>query len=186
MAVVADRRAGLTAPRDRPTAGRVLTALALLLALAVAMSVSGVLPVRVVRVESSSMSPTLDAGDLVLVARGAGELHRGDVVVVRHPDTGERLVKRAVALGGEAVRIDDGILVVDEVAVCEPAIDPDRIDGVFSGSVTVPAGEVFVLGDDRRDSVDSRDFGPVSVDDVLGHVIARAWPAPGALPDARC
>jgi signal peptidase I len=166
--------------------GRVLTGLALLLVLGVAGTVSGILPVRVLRVDSGSMSPTLDTGDLVLVARGAGDLHRGDVVVVRHPDTGERLVKRAVALAGDTVRIDDGVLVVDDVAVCEPAIDPDRIDGVFLGSTTVPDGEVFVLGDDRRDSVDSRDFGPVAVDDVLGHVIARAWPAPGPLPDDGC
>ena len=163
-----------------------LTGLGLLLVLAMAATVSGILPVRVVRVESGSMSPTLDMGDLVIVARGAGDLHRGDVVVVRHPDTGERLVKRAVALGGDTVRIDDGVLVVDDVAVCEAAVDPDRIDGVFSGSLAVPDGEVFVLGDDRRDSIDSRDFGSLDVSDVIGHVVARVWPAPGPLPDHRC
>jgi signal peptidase I len=159
---------------------------ALVLVIAVAATVSGILPVRVVRVESGSMSPTLDAGDLVFVARGPGDLQRGDVVVIRHSGTGEHLVKRAVALGGNTVRLDDGVLVVDDVAACEPDIDPERIDGVFSPSVTVPDGEVFVLGDDRRDSIDSRDFGPVAVDDVLGHVIARAWPAPGPLPDDAC
>ena len=159
-----------------------LTGLAIVLVLAVAATVSGVLPVRVVRVESGSMAPTLEAGDLVLVARGSGDLRRGDVVVIRSPDTGTPLVKRAVALGGDTVRLDDGVLVVDDVAVCEPGIDPDRIDGVFSPAVTVPDGTVFVLGDDRRDSVDSRDFGPVDVDDVLGHVIARAWPSPGPVP----
>jgi signal peptidase I len=170
----------------RRTAGRLLTGIALVLVLVVAAVVSGVLPVRVLRVESDSMSPTLDAGDLVLVARGPGDLRRGDVVVVRHPGTGEELVKRAVALGGDTVRLDDGVLVVDGSAVCEPAIDPDRIDGVFSGTTTVPDGAVFVLGDDRRDSIDSRDFGPVDLDDVLGHVLARAWPSPGPLPAGRC
>jgi signal peptidase I len=164
----------------------VLTGLALLLVLAVVASVTGVLPVRVLRVESDSMSPTLDRADLVLVARGPGDLQRGDVVVVRHPDSGERLVKRAVALGGDTVRIDDGVLVVDDVPVCEATIDPDRIDGVFFGSVTVPDDGVFVLGDNRRDSVDSRDFGPLDVDDVVGSVLGHVWPAPGPLPDDRC
>jgi signal peptidase I len=132
------------------------------------------------------MAPTLEDGDLVPVARGPGDLRRGDVVVVRHPGTGEELAKRAVPLGGDTVRIADRVLVVDDRAVCEPAIHPDRIDGVFSGTTTVPDGAVFVLGDDRRDSIDSRDFGPVDLDDVLGHVLARAWPSPGPLPGGGC
>jgi signal peptidase I len=187
---VADRRARLTATRHSPvarrrTVARVLTALAVVLVLAVAASVSGLLPLQIVRVDSESMTPTLEAGDLVLVQRGAGDLQRRDLVVVRHPDTGEQLVKRAVALAGDTVRIDDGVLVVNGAPVCE-AIDPDRIDGVFFGSVTVPPDEVFVLGDDRRDSIDSRDFGTVAEDEVLGHVLVRAWPSPGSLSGQRC
>jgi signal peptidase I len=187
---VADRRAGLTAA-DRPSArgrtvARILSAVAVALVLVVAASVSGLLPVQIVRVDSQSMTPTLEAGDLVLVQRGAGEVDRRDVVVVRHPDTGQKLVKRAVALSGDTVRLDDGVLVVNDAPVCEATIDPDRIDGVFFGSVTVPQGEVFGLGDDRRDSIDSRDFGTIAEEDVLGHVVARVFPSPGSLPSDSC
>lgn len=146
---------------------------------------SGLLPVRIVRVESGSMAPTLAAGDLVFVTP-VSELRRRDIVAVRHPDTGEHLVKRAVALGGETVRLDDGVLVVDGTPVCEPSIDPERIDGVFLGSVTVPIGEVFVLGDDRRSSIDSRDFGTLAEAAVVGRVVARLWPSPGSLPAEVC
>jgi signal peptidase I len=156
------------------------------LVLLVAASVSGLLPIRVVRVESGSMTPTLEARDLVLVQSGPGDLQRRDLVVVRHPDTGEQLVKRAVALAGDTVRIDDGVLVVNGDPVCEASIDPDRIDGVFFGSVTVPPDEVFVLGDDRLSSIDSRDFGTLDVADVVGQVLVRVWPSPGSLPDERC
>lgn len=166
----------------RQTATALLAALVLL----VVASVTGLLPVQIARVESASMAPTLAAGDLVLLERDPGELRRRDVVVVIHPGTGERLVKRAVALGGDRVRLADGVLVVNDTPVCEPSIDADRIDGVFSGTVTVPEGHVFVLGDDRRSSVDSRDFGTLAVADVVGLVRTRLWPAPGRLPVDRC
>jgi signal peptidase I len=111
---------------------------------------------------------------------------RRDVVVVPHPETGDLLVKRAVGLGGDRVAIEDGVLVVDGLVVCEPSIDPARQDGVWFGPVTVPAGEVFLMGDDRESSIDSRDFGPVPVADVVGRVGVRVWPAPGRLPVDSC
>jgi signal peptidase I len=160
--------------------------LAVALALALVASVTGVLPVRVMRVESDSMSPTIAAGDLVLVARGGAAVERRDVVVVDHPETGALLVKRAVALGGDRVAIEDGVLVVDDEPVCEPDIDPAHLDGVFFGPVTVARGEVFLLGDDRNSSIDSRAFGTVPTDEVTGLVRGRLWPSPGALPDEHC
>jgi signal peptidase I len=167
-------------------ARRILTAIAVLLVLTVAASVSGLLPLQIVRVASGSMAPTLDAGDLVVVQRGPGGVQRRDVVVVRDPGTGELLVKRVVAVGGDRIRIEDGGLVIDDEPVCEPSIDPDRIDGVFFRTVTVPAGEVFLLGDDRRDSIDSRDFGTVAESEVLGVVRGRVWPSPGGLSAEQC
>jgi signal peptidase I len=190
MAAVADRRAGLT-PRDRATGRRRAlrrtgTALAVVLVLGVVGMVTGVLPVRIERVASGSMVPTLAIGDVVLVEPAGSRIERRDVVVVRHPDTGEELVKRVVGIGGDRVRLEDGVLLVDDEPVCEPSIDPDRIDGVFSATVTVPDGELFLLGDDRQTSVDSRDFGTVAVSDVLGLIRTRLWPSPGALPVDRC
>jgi signal peptidase I len=149
-------------------------------------SVTGLLPVQLMRVDSGSMAPTVSPDDLLVVERDAGPVERRDVVVVLHPDSGALLVKRVVALGGDRVAIEDGVLVVDGEDVCEPSIDPARQDGVWFGPVTVPAGQVFVLGDDRDSSIDSRDFGAVPVADVLGLVHARLWPAPGRLPVEAC
>jgi signal peptidase I len=155
-------------------------------ALLLVASVAGLLPVQVMRVSSGSMTPTIAVGDLLVVDRWHSRIERQDVVVAEHPQTGELLVKRVVGLGGDQVAIEDGVLVVDGRTVCEPAIDPARQDGVYFGPVTVPDGEVFLLGDDRADSIDSRDFGPVRVADVDGHVSARVWPSPGRLPADSC
>jgi signal peptidase I len=193
MGLVAHRRAGLsnspvappTATHGR-TAGRWLSPLAALLVLLVAGSVTGLLPVQVMRVDSGSMAPGIGTGDLMVVERVAGPAGRRDVVAVPHPQTGALLVKRVVALGGDQVAIEDGVLVVDGEPVCEPAIDPSRLDGVWFGPVTVPAGEIFLLGDDRGSSIDSRDFGTVPAADVAGLVRVRVWPAPGRLPVDSC
>jgi signal peptidase I len=160
--------------------------LAVALLLLVVASVTGLLPVQIMRVGSDSMSPTIMAGDLVLVDHRDDVVDRMDVVVVERPDTGLLLVKRAVALGGDQVAIEDGVLVVNATPVCEPAIDPARLDGVWFGPVTVPPGELFLLGDDRAFSIDSRAFGTVSADDVRGVVSSRVWPTPGALPPDHC
>jgi signal peptidase I len=188
---VADRRAGLTRPDRAPSTRRqvvrrLLTAVIVVLVLTVAASVSGLVPLQTLRVESGSMTPTFGPGDLVLVERDPGPVQRRDIVVVRDPQGGEQLVKRVVAVGGDRLRLEDGVLVVDDEPVCEPTIDPDRIDGVFFRTVTVPAGELFLLGDDRRDSVDSRDFGTVAESEVLGLVRARVWPSPGGLSEEPC
>ena len=192
MGRMADRRPGLTTPpaaapsTRRWTVQRCLGGLAVVLLVLVVGSVTGLLPVQVMRVDSGSMAPTISTGDLVVVDRTAGSVHRGDVVVAPHPDTGSLLVKRAVALAGDQVGIEDGVLVVDGAAVCEPSIDPALQDGVWFGPVTVPDGEVFLLGDDRGSSIDSRDFGTVQADAVVGQVGSRLWPAPGRLPVVDC
>ncbi len=162
------------------------TGVAVVLALLVAASVAGVLPVQVVRVSSASMFPTIRDGDLVLVEHGSRTFSRRDVVAVRSPVTGEQLIKRVVALGGDRVAIQEGVLLVNGAAACEPSIDPEGMDGVWSRTTTVPAGALFLMGDERDLSIDSRDFGPVPVADVSGLVRTRVWPSPGALPVDRC
>jgi signal peptidase I len=163
-----------------------MSALGVALLLLVVGSVTGLLPGQVMRVDSGSMAPTVATGDLLVVERGSGPIGRRDVVAVPHPGTGALLVKRVVALGGEQVALADGVLVVDGEVVCEPAIDPSRLDGVWFGPVTVPAGEVFLMGDDRGSSIDSRVFGTVPATEVVGLVRVRVWPAPGRLPADDC
>jgi signal peptidase I len=163
-----------------------VTGLLVALSLLVAASVSGVLPAQLVRVSSASMAPTIQDGDLVLVERGADAFRRRDVVAARSPATGEQVIKRVVAVGGDQVAIQDGRLMVNGTAVCEPSIDPEGLDGVWSGTTVVPSGSVFLMGDERDLSIDSRDFGPVAVADISGLVRTRVWPSPGALPVDRC
>ncbi|WP_220040785.1 signal peptidase I [Streptomyces sp. NTH33] len=146
-----------------------------------AACVAGGLLLEPVRVESASMEPTLRAGDHLLVDERAywrAAPRRGDLVVFDHG--GSRLVKRVAAVAGDTVGIEDGVLTVDGRPVTEPAIDRRALDGLYYGPAHVPHGTVFVLGDNRRRSVDSRQFGPVPAGEVRGRVLLRWWPRPGA------
>jgi signal peptidase I len=132
-------------------------------------------------IPSDSMAPALTQGDHVVVDklayRGGGTPATGDVIVFHAPGSGEIALKRVVAQPGQAVAIEDGVLRVDGTAPAEPYVaDPDAIDSVYFGPVTVPRGSVFVLGDNRGDSVDSRAHGSVPASDVIGRVRARVWP----------
>jgi signal peptidase I len=131
------------------------------------------------RIQTGSMLPTLQAGDQVLVDKRAYRdrlPRRGELVVFRAPRSGDVTLKRAIGLPGDSVAIEDGVLVVNGRRQAEPYADPDAIDSVYFGPVRVPAGSVFVLGDNRADSLDSRDFGAVSRRELMGRVQVRLWP----------
>ena len=131
------------------------------------------------RVESNSMAPTYRDGDLLVVdglSVGVPGPARHDVVIVTSPLTGQLLVKRVAAVAGDQVGIADGVLVVNGTPVPERYVDQNLMDSVYFGPVTVPQGAVFVLGDNRSSSIDSRDFGPVPVADVRGRVLAKVSP----------
>jgi signal peptidase I len=128
-------------------------------------------------VASESMEPTLHPGSVVLVDKIGPRLrgvHREDIVVFASPQDGREAVKRIVAVGGQQVAIRDADLYVDGRLVVEPQVDRSRIDGLWFGPVTVPDRAVFVLGDSRSGSVDSRVYGPVPLGSILGRV-AVAW-----------
>lgn len=129
------------------------------------------------RVSSGSMAPTVCTGDVVVVdhlgpRRG---LEVDDIVTFPSPADGSEQIKRVVARAGQRVAIADGVLRVDDRAVDEPYVDQQTIDGVYFGPVVVPAGTVFVLGDAREVSVDSRAFGPVPVTAVDGRLATTLW-----------
>jgi signal peptidase I len=133
-----------------------------------------------VKIPSGSMAPTLRPGDHVVVDKLAyrtGEAHRGQLAVLHEPGSGELVLKRIVAVAGDTVGIEDGELVVNGRHPVEPYADPKSIDSEYFGPVTVRRGTVFVLGDNRANSLDSRDFGLVPTADLVGRATARIWPA---------
>ncbi|MFN2555904.1 MAG: signal peptidase I [Nitriliruptorales bacterium] len=132
------------------------------------------------RVAGGSMRPALHPGDVILVlpARRRG-LRRGDVVVVRDPRNPAReTVKRVVGLPGERVTVRGDTLVVAGIPHDEPYVHNRR--GLArsrpSGSWMVPPSCVFVLGDDRECSTDSRTYGPLPRELVVGRVAVGLWP----------
>lgn len=157
----------------------------------VAVAVSSALLVRayVVQqfaVEGESMLATLRDGDRVLVNRLSYRLHdprRGDVVVLQRFGGGveERdLIKRVIALPGETVEVRSCVVYIDDVPLIEPYIDPviQQRDGCGQDQtpVLVPDEQVYVLGDHRGASSDSRLFGGVPYDMLIGRAFVIIWP----------
>ena len=129
--------------------------------------------------DGDSMAPTLRDGDALVIQKVSywfADPTVGEIVVVSAPDTGESVVKRVVAVGGDSIGIEDGVLVRNGEPVDEPYANHDQMSGYFWGPVEVPAGHVFLLGDNRLESHDSRNYGPVPVDAVEGKYLGRIWP----------
>jgi signal peptidase I len=137
-------------------------------------------------VEGQSMLSTLNDGDRVLVNRLSYRLHdprRGDVVVLQRFEGGadERdLIKRVIGLPGEEVEVRSCVVYIDDVPLEEPYLDPviQQRDGCGEDQapLTVPADSVFVLGDHRGKSSDSRVFGAVPYDLLIGRAFVIIWP----------
>ena len=127
------------------------------------------------------MEPALRDGDLTLVAKRR-RLARGRVAVVRAPARGGAggvmiQAKRVVGLPGERVEIQDGSLFIDGAHHPEPYLGGLPANaGLDSAAWTLGADEYFVMGDNRARSADSRRYGPIRADDVIGAVVARIWP----------
>ncbi len=154
------------------------------IALVVAFLVRGFVLAHFV-VDGSSMDSTLESGDRVFVNKMSYRLHdpnRGDVVVLHQISAASErdLIKRVVGLPGETVRGEESCTVfVDERPLVEPYLDPDVVPpgscDAFGPSL-VGEGEVFVMGDNRNGSQDSRVLGPVSFDDLVGRAFVVFWP----------
>lgn len=138
--------------------------------------------VRLVDVIGSSMYPTLENADKMLVSDLFYTPHQGDIIVFQKKSFMEEpLVKRIIAVAGQTVDIDfdTGTVYVDGKAIDEPYIaEPTTTRLDFYGPVTVPDGCVFVMGDNRNHSNDSRDerVGFVDVRTIIGKVYMTVYP----------
>ncbi|MDE2861458.1 MAG: signal peptidase I [Chloroflexota bacterium] len=159
--------------------------------------------VRNYRVELSSMEPTLSHEDRLIVNKLVyfnlfpeaidrllpfvdiweedSRLYpfhapkRAEVIVFRYPhDPTRDFVKRVIGLPGETVSIQRGTVYIDGELLDEPYLIESGLDNL--APVLVPPNSYFVMGDNRRGSSDSRHWGPVSIDNVVGKVVVRYWP----------
>ena len=185
--------------RARSTPRRVLTEYGVILVVALAVAfVLQAFVVKPYRIPSPSMVPTLDPGDRVLVARFLYHFTspaRGDIAVFKFPlDTHVVFIKRVIGLPGDTLSLRDGHVYVNGVRLHEPYVakadgrpsPTDPAPPIAGSTITepwslnqpykVPAGTYFMMGDNRRDSDDSRVWGPVPARDLVGKAFFIYWP----------
>lgn len=135
---------------------------------------------EVILVEGSSMLPTLNEGDRLIVSKIDYRISQpsfGDIVVFRNTvGTRENYIKRVIGIEGERIEIEGGTLWINGQPITEPYINEIGLDN-FERTL-VPEGTIFVLGDNRNHSRDSRNphVGFVSIDDIIGRARIRIWP----------
>lgn len=144
-------------------------------------------------IPSGSMLPTLQIGDRIVVDKLDFHIHRGDIVVFRRPPLERQdyadLVKRVIGLPGETISSQNGHVLIDGKVLREPWLPavPNAYTGALNepdphpqfnlpGPVKIPAGEYFVMGDNRTQSEDSRYFGPIPRSLIVGRAVLVAWP----------
>ena len=133
-------------------------------------------------IPSASMEPTLHIHDRVLVNKLSyrlHEVHRGDIVVFERsnddPGTIRDLIKRVVAVEGDTIESRGDTLYVNDQPVDEPYRRSSSL-GTQVSRMTLAEDQVFVMGDNRTDSTDSRVFGPIAEDRIVGRAFVKFWP----------
>ena len=182
---------GRTASRGRTIVEYVVLAV---VAVAVALLIQAFL-VKPYRIPSASMEDTLLIGDRVLVDRISwrfSQPERGDIVVFHPPFDGPVLIKRIIGLPNDVISLKDGSVFINGKLLDEPYVrivngrqEPSEpfsngLPWSLQEPFKIPAGSYFVMGDNRTDSGDSREFGPIKRDQFVGSAFARYWP-PGRI-----
>lgn len=140
------------------------------------------LVLRPAAVIGNSMLPNFSGGDRVACIHSFSGYERGDVIIISHATRkDESIIKRVIAVGGDTVDIDfyKGTVSVNGQVLDEPYVNtPTNLSYDMTFPVTVPEGKLFVLGDNRNDSLDSRstDIGFINENKVLGKVVFRFYP----------
>ena len=130
-----------------------------------------------IRVDGESMVPTLVSGEYVIVSRLSyrfGTPQRGDIIVFHFPrNPQEEYIKRVIGLPGDEVQVKDGQVYINRQLLDESYL---KVKMDYTGTWSVPAGQLFVLGDNRNNSSDSHDWGTVPMDYVVGKALLVYWP----------
>lgn len=131
-----------------------------------------------IRIESVSMEPTLYAGNFVVVNKLAyqfSEPSRGDIIVFHYPPNPEQdpYIKRVIGLPGDHVVVEQDEVLINGVRIAEPYLNSPTHQG---GEWTIPSDSLFVMGDNRNNSSDSRSWGVVPVENVIGKALVVYWP----------
>lgn len=133
---------------------------------------------EIILVDGPSMQPTLHTDERLAVekvTRYGGLPERGDIIIVHYPDgTDRNYVKRTIGLPGETVEIKNSVVYINGEALSEDYISPEAYPDMEA--VVVPEDSVFVIGDNRANSMDSRMVGPIAHDQIVGHAMAVLFP----------
>ena len=134
--------------------------------------------VEAYEIKGRSMVPTFDDGQRVVVLKLFSDIQRGDIVIFSsQDDPGKDLIKRVIALPVERIQIRKGIFRINGKVLKEGYLE-DKDYGLYDAEIDeeVGLGQLYVLGDNRDDSHDSRRFGSVSEESLKGKVVVRWWP----------
>lgn len=191
----AAERAGATADQER--SGRWIVELLGVIVVAVVVAVLlRTFVVATYSIPSGSMEPTLQIGDRIVVDKLSYHLHgvdRGNIIVFSTPPKEDcagppvaDLVKRVIGLPDETISLSGGQVYIDGHVLAEPWLPADEQDVTYPGPAgppyslnhpyLIPAGDVYVMGDNRKESCDSRYWGPVPESTIVGKVDLRIWP----------
>ena len=142
--------------------------------LALAIVCSAGCRVFTVDIHGEAMDPTLKNGERAIATRNVDRLDRGEIVAFRYPrDESKSFVKRIVALPGEQIEMKDGRVLINGKRIEESYVDAANRSTETWAQRAVPAGEYFVMGDNRRNSSDSRHWGTVPRDLVWAKVVRQ-------------
>jgi len=135
------------------------------------------------RVQVGSMIPTFQEDDTVIVNKLVYRFqkpNRGDVVVFHPPNNGEiYYIKRIIGLPGETIEVKDGNVFINGEQIKEDAYLNIETPGIYGQKILLE-NEFFVMGDNRNNSLDSREFGPIQLSSISGKVILIIWPLKNA------
>ena len=151
---------------------QIIKALAPYVAIIIFIIIIRIYIITPIRVDGTSMRQTLSDGDILLLYKLA-KYDRFDIVVLDEEYDDEIIIKRIIGLPGETIEIKDGVIYIDGVEMPDDYAYGETSD---YASITLGDDEYFILGDNRLISKDSRYFGAIKEDDLMGEAVLRLWP----------